>query len=94
MTISTIWCLANAGSVLGYRRQHRLYVTRRIGDYAENVGDRRLLLQRLVPFASNLREFYLLSVSNGRAAPGLWRIPALSRYRLTASRFNRFATFL
>src|SRR6516225_4602065 len=87
-------CLANMSGALGYRGQHRLHVTWRIGDYAENVGDRRLLLQRLVPFTAKPREFCLLSVSNGRAAPGLWRIQALSRYRLAASRFNRFATFI
>jgi hypothetical protein len=39
-------CLANVGGVLGNRLQHRLHVTRRIGDHAENVADRRLLLQR------------------------------------------------
>src|SRR6516162_5058069 len=40
--------LAYAGGVLGYRVQHRLHVTRGIGDYAENAADRRLLLQRLL----------------------------------------------
>jgi hypothetical protein len=85
-------CLANAGGVPGHRVQHRLHVTRRIGDYAKNVADRRLLIQRLVPFANDPRELRL--VSAGAREPDLWRILALSRYRLTASRFNRLATFL
>jgi hypothetical protein len=81
------------GGALGYRVQHRLHVTRRIGDCAENVADRCLLLQRLVPFAAKPREFCLLSVGNGRAAPGLCRIQALSRYRFAASRFQRLNAF-
>src|SRR6516164_993868 len=40
--------LTYAGGVLGYGVQHRLHVTRGIGNYAENVADRRLLLQRLL----------------------------------------------
>jgi len=56
-------CLANMGGVLGYRVQHRLHVTRRIGDYAENVADRRLLLQRLVTFADDPRDLCLVSAS-------------------------------
>src|SRR6185312_13207703 len=39
--------LANAGGVLGYRVKHRLHVTRRIGDYAENVTDGLLLLREV-----------------------------------------------
>jgi hypothetical protein len=35
----------------------------RIGDYAEDVGDRRLLLQRLVPFADDPRELGFMSAS-------------------------------
>jgi hypothetical protein len=86
--------LANAGGVLGYRVKHGLNITWRIGDYAENVADRRLLLQRLVPFADDLCKLRFVSASDGTAACGLRRVRALSRYRLTASRFNRFAAFL
>jgi hypothetical protein len=56
-------CRANAGRVLGYRVQHRLNVIRRIGDYAEDITDRRLLLQRLVPFADDPRELGFMSTS-------------------------------
>ena len=76
--------------MLGYRVQHRLHVTRRIGDYAENVADRRLLLQRLVTFADDLRDLCFVSGIGG-TTHSLWRIAALYGYRLTASRFNWFA---
>jgi hypothetical protein len=46
---------ANAGRMLGYRVQYRLHVTRRVRDYAQNVADRRLLLERLVAFADDPR---------------------------------------
>jgi hypothetical protein len=49
--------------VLGYRVQHRLNVIRRIGDYAEDITDRRLLLKRLVPFADDPRELGFMSTS-------------------------------
>src|SRR5262245_23996500 len=85
---------ADAGGVLGYRVQHRLHVTRRIGNYAEDVADRRLLLQRLVSLTHDELEVCLVSAGDGMMRSGLWRIPALSRYRLTASRLSRFAAFL
>ena len=55
-------CLANVGGVLGYRVKHWLHIARRIGDYAENVGDRRLLLQRLVALAGEPRDLCLVSL--------------------------------
>jgi class 3 adenylate cyclase len=73
-------------SALGYRGQHRLHVTRRIGDYAEDGADRRLLLQRLVPLADDPRELGLAGASKGTTAFGLWRIAVLSRYCLPTSR--------
>ncbi len=87
--------LANAGGVLGYRVKHGPNVTWRIGDYAQNVGDRRLLLQCLVAFAGEPRDLCFPAGSRGTAIVpgGLCRIGALSRYRLTASRFNRFTAF-
>jgi hypothetical protein len=66
--------LANAGGVLGYRVKHRLHV--RIGDYAENVADRRLLLQRLVTFADDPCELCFLSGIGG-TAHSVWRSAAL-----------------
>ena len=71
-------CLANAGGVLGYRVKHWLHVTWRIGDYAENVADRRLLLQRLVTFADDPRDLCFVSGIGGiTTAHILWRIAAL-----------------
>jgi hypothetical protein len=52
--------LANASRVLGYRVQYRLHVSRRIGDYAENFGDRRMLLSRLVQLAGEPRDVRFL----------------------------------
>jgi hypothetical protein len=67
----------------------KLHVTWRIGDCAES--DRRLLLQRLVPFADDKREFCLVIASEGTRALALWRIAALSRHRLAVSRLGCFA---
>ena len=71
-------CLANAGGVLGYQVKHRLHVTRRIGDYAENVADRRLLLQRLVPFADDPRELCFVSGIGGRRRTAFGALPPFS----------------
>ena len=57
------------------------------------IGGGRLPLQRLVALADEPRDLCFLARRGGSAtAHGLWRIAALQRYRLTASRFGRFAT--
>jgi hypothetical protein len=88
--------LANAGRVMCYRVQYRLHVSRRIGDYAENVGDRRLLLERLVQLAVQPRDRRFLPGHRGTAMVpgGLYRIGAFSHYRFAASHFSRSAAFL
>ena len=53
-------CPANVGGVLGNRVQHRLHVTRRIGDHAENVADRGLLLLRLLQLESEPRDLGIM----------------------------------
>ena len=57
--------------MLGYQVKHRLHVTRRIGDYLENVADRPLLLKYLVPFADDPRELCFVSASERPTAHSL-----------------------
>src|SRR3984957_10078307 len=47
-------CLADASGVFGDRIKHRLHVTWRIRYHAQNLADRRLLLQRLGEIVSAL----------------------------------------
>jgi hypothetical protein len=84
--------LADARRILQNGIENRLQISRRGADDAQHLGGRGLLLQRLIPLAFIQRDL-LTHTGSGRSAMAgrLWRIAALWRCRLAASRVSRFA---
>ena len=84
--------LADARCILQDRLENLRQVSGRRADDTQNFRCGRLLLHRLVQFTGEPRDLCFLAGRGGTAtAHGLWRIAALWRHRLAASRFNWFA---
>jgi len=80
---------ADAGGVLEDRIENRLQIPRRRTDDLENLGGGGKLLQCLVTLAGEPCCLCFQAGRGGTAtARGLWRIAALQRHRLVASRFD------
>src|ERR1700733_8607787 len=75
------------------RAPYRIQIKRPAADDLEHVGGDGLLCQRLGQFLSAAVEL-LLEAGSGETttAHDLWRVAALQRHCLAASRFSRFGT--
>jgi hypothetical protein len=71
--------------------KHGLECARRSTDNLKNLHCGRLLFLRLVQCTGEPRDLSFLAGGGAATAHGLWRITALKRRRLVASRFDRFA---